>query len=182
MDGLKDLSIEPVARRSAAEPVIATEVPAVVFDRVSMAFDNNVVLNEISFSVRPGHMTMLLGASGSGKSVVLRLILGLLKPDSGTILVNGERVDTMSETQLMRVRDGIGMLFQESALFDSLTVADNVGYKLFSRTPSTSRHIRPRRRKAGWSSGRRIRAPWPSESSSCSRRRASTSRAMRRRC
>ena len=144
MDGLQDLSIEPVARRSAAEPVIATEVPAVVFDRVSMAFDNNVVLNEISFSVRPGHMTMLLGASGSGKSVVLRLILGLLKPDSGAILVNGERVDTMSETQLMRVRDGIGMLFQESALFDSLTVADNVGYKLFEAAELPADQVRQR--------------------------------------
>jgi phospholipid/cholesterol/gamma-HCH transport system ATP-binding protein len=73
---------------------------------------------------------MLLGASGSGKSVMLKLILGLLKPDSGIIRVNGLRIDTMTEAQLMHVRNGIGMLFQENALFDSLTVADNVGYRL----------------------------------------------------
>jgi phospholipid/cholesterol/gamma-HCH transport system ATP-binding protein len=77
---------------------------------------------------------MLLGPSGSGKSVVLKLILGLLKPDAGAIWVNGERVDTMSESELMHVRGGIGMLFQESALFDSLTVADNVGYRLAEET------------------------------------------------
>ena len=68
-------------------------------------------------------MTILLGASGAGKSVVLKLILGLLKPDSGMIHVNGNRIDTMSEAAMMQVRDDIGMLFQESALFDSLTVA-----------------------------------------------------------
>jgi phospholipid/cholesterol/gamma-HCH transport system ATP-binding protein len=75
-------------------------------------------------------MAILLGASGAGKSVLLKLILGLFRPDSGAIFINGERVDTMSEQELMRVRAGIGMLFQESALFDSLTVAENVGYRL----------------------------------------------------
>ena len=72
---------------------------------------------------------MLLGASGAGKSVVLKLILGLFRPDSGTILVNGQRVDRMSEHDLLRMRGDIGMLFQETALFDSLTVAENVGYR-----------------------------------------------------
>jgi len=105
-------------------------VPAIVFDRVSLAFDDNVVLSEVSFAVRAGTTLFLLGASGSGKSVVLKLILGLLKPDSGIIRVRGERVDTMSEQQLLQVRGDIGMLFQETALFDSLTVADNVGYRL----------------------------------------------------
>jgi len=106
------------------------DVPAIVFDRVSLAFDDNVVLSDISFAVRPGTTLFLLGASGSGKSVVLKLILGLLKPDSGVIRVRGERVDNMSEQQLLKVRGDIGMLFQETALFDSLTVADNVGYRL----------------------------------------------------
>jgi phospholipid/cholesterol/gamma-HCH transport system ATP-binding protein len=73
---------------------------------------------------------MLLGASGAGKSVVLKLALGLFRPDSGTILVNGERVDHLPEQELLRIRGDIGMLFQESALFDSLTVAENVGYRL----------------------------------------------------
>ena len=79
-------------------------------------------------------MNILLGASGAGKSVVLKLILGLLRPDAGTILVNGQRVDHMAERDLMRVRGDIGMLFQESALFDSLTVAENVGYRLYEET------------------------------------------------
>jgi len=107
------------------------DAAAVEFKDVSLAFDDNVILRGISFSVRRGHMTMLVGASGSGKSVVLKLILGLLKPDAGAILVNGTRVDTMTEDELLRIRADIGMLFQESALFDSLTVADNVGYRLF---------------------------------------------------
>jgi phospholipid/cholesterol/gamma-HCH transport system ATP-binding protein len=119
-------ALERAADRAADDP----DVPAIVFDRVSLAFDDNVVLSEVSFAVRAGTTLFLLGASGSGKSVVLKLILGLLKPDSGIIRVRGERVDTMSEQQLLQVRGDIGMLFQETALFDSLTVADNVGYRL----------------------------------------------------
>jgi len=97
---------------------------------VSLAFDENVVLRDVTFSVRTGSTLFLLGASGSGKSVVLKLILGLLKPDRGVIRVRGERIDNMSEQDLLKVRGDIGMLFQETALFDSLTVADNVGYRL----------------------------------------------------
>jgi phospholipid/cholesterol/gamma-HCH transport system ATP-binding protein len=107
---------------------------AVRFEHVALAFDDDVVLRDLSFRVPPGHMTILMGASGAGKSLVLKLILGLLKPDAGVIRVNGERVDTMTEREMIRVRDGIGMLFQESALFDSLTVGDNVGYKLYEET------------------------------------------------
>lgn len=106
------------------------ESAAISFENVSLAFDDNVVLSEVSFAVRPGSTLFLLGASGSGKSVVLKLVLGLLKPDSGIIRVRGERVDNMSEKELLRVRGDIGMLFQETALFDSLSVADNVGYRL----------------------------------------------------
>jgi phospholipid/cholesterol/gamma-HCH transport system ATP-binding protein len=102
----------------------------VEFDGVSLAFDDNVVLRDVSFIVPKGRMTIMLGASGSGKSVALKLILGLLRPDAGRILVDGHRVDQMSEQDLLRVRADIGMLFQESALFDSLTVAENVGYRL----------------------------------------------------
>jgi len=115
---------------SPSQPPAETEAPAITFEQVSLAFDDNVVLHDVSFSVRPGSTLFLLGASGSGKSVVLKLILGLLKPDSGVIRVRGERVDNMSEQELLKVRGDIGMLFQETALFDSLTVADNVGYRL----------------------------------------------------
>jgi phospholipid/cholesterol/gamma-HCH transport system ATP-binding protein len=123
---------------------IGSDLPVVVFDHVSLAFDDNVVLRDVSFSVRAGRMTILLGASGAGKSVVLKLILGLLKPDSGVIRINGERTDNMPEREMMRVRDDIGMLFQESALFDSLSVADNVGYKLAEETdmPADAVHHR----------------------------------------
>src|SRR5678816_1147855 len=103
---------------------------AVVFEHVSVAFGDHDVLSDINFSVARGSMMMLLGASGAGKSVILKLILGLLRPDTGAIYVNGDRIDNMSETELLRVRADIGMLFQESALFDSLTVSENVGYRL----------------------------------------------------
>jgi phospholipid/cholesterol/gamma-HCH transport system ATP-binding protein len=108
--------------------------PAVVFEKVSFAFDEHVVLRDVSFSVPKGGTKILLGASGAGKSVVLKLILGLLRPDAGMILVNGQRIDTMTEHDLLRARADIGMLFQENALFDSLTVAENVGYRLYEET------------------------------------------------
>jgi phospholipid/cholesterol/gamma-HCH transport system ATP-binding protein len=104
--------------------------PAVVFEHVSLAFGEHEVLRDVSFTVAKGSMMMLLGASGTGKSVILKLILGLLCPDAGTIHVNSERIDTMRETELLRIRADIGMLFQESALFDSLSVSQNVGYRL----------------------------------------------------
>jgi len=109
----------------------ASGEPVVVFDEVSLAFDEKVVLDKISFSLLPGHMKLILGASGAGKSTVLRLILGLLKPDGGEIWVHGQRVDQLSEAGLMNVRADISMVFQEGALFDSLTVRENAGYRLF---------------------------------------------------
>lgn len=109
-------------------------MPAVVFDRVSLAFDEHLVLQDLSFTVPKGRMTILLGASGSGKSVALKLVLGLIRPDAGRIFVNGRRVDDMSEHDLLSLRADIGMLFQENALFDSLTVAENVGYRLSEET------------------------------------------------
>jgi phospholipid/cholesterol/gamma-HCH transport system ATP-binding protein len=112
----------------------APVAPAVRFDRVWFAFDDHVVLNDISFSVPRGEMRILLGASGSGKSVLLKLILGLLRPDSGRILVDGLDLGEMREPALMHVRADIGMLFQEGALFDSLTVEENVGYRLYEET------------------------------------------------
>jgi len=117
---------------------------AVVFDRVSLAFDEHVVLRELSFTIPKGAMRMLLGASGAGKSIVLKLILGLLRPDSGTILVDGQRIDTMHERDLLRVRTDIGMMFQENALFDSLTVAENVGYRLYEESDMPDDEARAR--------------------------------------
>jgi phospholipid/cholesterol/gamma-HCH transport system ATP-binding protein len=116
----------------------------VVFDQVSFAFDDQVVLRDVSFTVPQGSMTILLGPSGAGKSVILKLILGLLRPDSGSIVVNGQRIDDMSEIDLLRVRADVGMLFQESALFDSLTVAENVGYRLYEETEMPADQVRAR--------------------------------------
>jgi phospholipid/cholesterol/gamma-HCH transport system ATP-binding protein len=104
--------------------------PAVMFENVSFAFDDHVVLRDVSFTVPAGSMRIMLGASGAGKSVILKLILGLFRPDSGRIAVHGSRIDDMRERDLLKLRGDIGMLFQESALFDSLTVGENVGYRL----------------------------------------------------
>src|SRR5512138_340473 len=110
-------------RPEAVEEILGPHgAPIVVFDKVSLAFDDNVILDQVSFALLVGHTKIILGASGAGKSTILRLILGLLKPDAGIIWVNGERVDDMTEQQLMQVRADLGMVFQEGALFDSLTV------------------------------------------------------------
>jgi len=114
-----------------APPLVNGEEPVIAFDRVSLAFDEKVVLTDISFTLLPGRMKVFLGASGSGKSTILRLVLGLLRPDAGRIWVLGRRTDTMSEVALMDVRAHLGMIFQEGALFDSLTVRGNVGYRLY---------------------------------------------------
>jgi phospholipid/cholesterol/gamma-HCH transport system ATP-binding protein len=90
-----------------------------------------VILRDVTFAVQKGHTKIFLGASGAGKSTILKLILGLLRPDSGTIWVLGQRVDQLSEDQMIKVREYIGMVFQEGALFDSLTVGENVGFKLY---------------------------------------------------
>jgi phospholipid/cholesterol/gamma-HCH transport system ATP-binding protein len=117
---------------------------AIEFDNVSLAFDDHVVLRELSFSVPKGSMRILLGSSGAGKSLVLKLILGLLRPDSGTILVNGNRITEMSELDLLKMRSDVGMVFQENALFDSLTVAENVGYRLYEETEMALDAVRAR--------------------------------------
>ena len=108
--------------------------PVVVFDEVSLAFDEKVILERISFELLPGHMKIILGASGAGKSTILKLILGLLKPDAGRIIVHGHEVHAMAESDLIEVRARLGMVFQEGALFDSLTVRENVGYRLYEET------------------------------------------------
>jgi len=105
--------------------------PIIVFDKVNLAFDEKVILREVSFTLQTGHSKIFLGASGAGKSTILRLTLGLLKPDAGRIFVNGEQIDNMREDALMQVRADLGMVFQEGALFDSITVRENVGYKLY---------------------------------------------------
>jgi phospholipid/cholesterol/gamma-HCH transport system ATP-binding protein len=104
--------------------------PVLVFDNVSIGFEGKKVLENISFTVSTGETRILLGPAGSGKSVLLKLANGLIRPDSGTITVFGEEINNMREEQLFELRGRIGMVFQESALFDSLNVEDNVAYRL----------------------------------------------------
>jgi phospholipid/cholesterol/gamma-HCH transport system ATP-binding protein len=153
--------------------------PAVLFDRVSFAFDEHVVLRDLSFTLPKGRMKVLLGASGSGKSIILKLILGLLRPDSGTIQVNGQQVEKMSEAGLLELRADIGMLFQESALFDSLTVAENVGYRLTEETDMAEAAVQQRVDEVlGFVGLHEYGARMPSELSGGQRRRVAIARAM----
>jgi phospholipid/cholesterol/gamma-HCH transport system ATP-binding protein len=170
-----------VAVRESAvlERPSSAERPAIVFERVSLAFDDKVVLRDISFSLLPGHTKIILGASGSGKSTILKLILGLLKPDSGGIWVHGSRVDRMPEAELMKVRANLGMVFQEGALFDSLTVAENVGYKLYEETDMPLDDVRRRVEEVlGFVRLSEHIDKMPSELSGGQRRRVAIARAM----
>jgi phospholipid/cholesterol/gamma-HCH transport system ATP-binding protein len=115
---------------SAARPASHPSGAAIVFDKVALSFGNNHVLRDVSFHLPFGETKALFGVAGSGKSTILKLALGLLKPDSGEIIVTGNNVTQMREQDLFALRAKIGMVFQESALFDSLTVSENVAYRL----------------------------------------------------
>src|SRR5215472_10954782 len=105
-------------------------VPAIEFKAVDLAFDDKTVLDKVDLTVRRGETKIVLGGSGTGKSTIINLVLGLLKPDSGRIFIDGEDITDFDEPELMRVRKKIGMVFQEGALFDSLSVYENVAYRL----------------------------------------------------
>ncbi|MBP7473924.1 MAG: ATP-binding cassette domain-containing protein [Pyrinomonadaceae bacterium] len=104
--------------------------PAIEFRNVDLAFDDQVILSDVSFCVGRGETRFVLGGSGTGKSTVIKLILGLIKPDAGKIFVEGEDITEFDDVELMRIRKKIGMVFQEGALFDSLSVYENVAYRL----------------------------------------------------
>jgi len=112
------------------QPPVTDAGPVVVFRNVTIAFDGPPVLDDVSFSIAPGETRVLLGPAGVGKSVLLKLVNGLLRPDQGSILLFGEEISHMPEQQLFPLRTRIGMVFQEGALFDSLSVRDNVAYQL----------------------------------------------------
>lgn len=105
-------------------------IPAIEFRDVHLAFDDRKVLNGLSFRVMKGETKIILGGSGCGKSTTIKLVLGLLKPDSGQVLVDGVDITHFNEPEMMKVRKNIGMVFQEGALFDSLSVYDNVAFRL----------------------------------------------------
>lgn len=105
-------------------------VPAIEFRDVELAFDDLVILNKVSFSLGRGETRLVLGGSGTGKSTIINLVLGLIRPDSGKVFIDGEDITELDDQEMMRIRKKIGMVFQEGALFDSLSVYDNVAYRL----------------------------------------------------
>lgn len=152
--------------------------PVVVFEGVSITFDIKPVLEDISFTVAPGETRVILGPAGCGKSVLMKLANGLLKPDTGSIKVFGHDVTTMRETDLYKLRARIGMVFQESALFDSLSVEDNVAYRLHEeKVPADEAHARVVEALKFVELEPAI-AKFPSELSGGMRRRVSIARAL----
>jgi phospholipid/cholesterol/gamma-HCH transport system ATP-binding protein len=114
----------------AAATATTNTGPAVVFDNVYLGFDEGDILRGVSFSVPARETMVLLGETGTGKTLTLKLAAGLLKPTRGSVHVLGQEVSTMSEKELLRLRERIGFVFQEGALFDSMTVGENVAYRL----------------------------------------------------
>ena len=167
------------SRFSAPPPPFAPGTVVIRFDEVSLAFDEKVILKKVSFELRAGQMKIVLGASGAGKSTVLKLILGLLRPDGGQIVVNDQRIDDMSEDALMEVRGDLGMVFQEGALFDSLTVRENVGYRLFEETDMPIADVDARVKEIlGYVGLAEYGGRMPSELSGGQRRRVAIARAL----
>ena len=121
---------DPSPRSRSEQAQAADTTPVVMFKNVSIAFDGPMVLDDVTFSVGPKETRVLLGPAGVGKSVLLKLTNGLLRPDQGSIQLFGEEISRMPEEQLFPLRMRTGMVFQEGALFDSLSVRDNVAYQL----------------------------------------------------
>jgi phospholipid/cholesterol/gamma-HCH transport system ATP-binding protein len=169
----------PSPTLTAAQILDLPGAPVIVFDRVQLAFDDKVVLRDLSFTLIKGHTKIILGASGSGKSTTLKIITGLLRADAGVVWVNGERVDQLTEQQMMAVRADLGMIFQEGALFDSLTVRENVGYKLYEETDLPIADIDRRVEEVlGFIGLAEFMHRMPSELSGGQRRRVAIARAM----
>jgi len=122
--------------------------PTIVFDDVGIAFEDNLVLDGVSFELQRGQTKILLGIAGSGKSTILKLALGLLKPDRGHIYVLGYDVTEMREQELFDLRRKVGMVFQESALFDSIRVRENVAYRFLEEKDLPAEEIEKRVREA----------------------------------
>jgi phospholipid/cholesterol/gamma-HCH transport system ATP-binding protein len=161
-----------LSNTSSSEPVIE-------FDRVRISFGGDPVLNDVSFSLEKNETKIVLGTAGSGKSVMLKLAMGLLQADEGTIRVLGEDITHLKEDALFPIRKQIGMVFQEGALFDSLTIGENVGY-VFERMPEVSAEEADQRVREAlrFVELEHTYDQYPSELSGGMRRRVSIARAM----
>ena len=135
-----------IEQRLPSEPDATADI--VVFENVSIAFDDKPVLDGISFRLGRGESKAIFGVAGSGKSTILKLALGLMKPDAGRIYVLGDDVTQMREEELFALRRRVGMVFQESALFDSLTVRENVAFRLLEEGQVSGEELERRVREA----------------------------------
>src|SRR5580658_9298091 len=166
-----------IEQRLPSQPDGATEI--IVFENVSIAFDEKKVLEGISFRLNKGETKAIFGVAGSGKSTILKLTLGLLKPDEGHIYVLGEDVTQMRENDLFDLRRKIGMVFQESALFDSLTVRENVAFRLLEEGNIPEEEVEKRVREAlSFVELEGTMDKFPSELSGGMRRRVAIARAI----
>jgi len=138
----------PAIAEQPTKPSRGSASIALEFENVSVAFENRQVLDGVSFQLRLGETKAIFGVAGSGKSTILKLALGLLKPDSGRIRLLGEEITEMSEDQLFVLRQRVGIVFQESALFDSLTVRENVAFRLLEEGNLPESEIEERVREA----------------------------------
>jgi phospholipid/cholesterol/gamma-HCH transport system ATP-binding protein len=163
---------------SEMEEFIATGGPVVEFDDVSIGFEGHEVLTNVSFTVAYGETRILLGPAGGGKSVLMKLANGLVEPDSGEIRVFGKSLQEMNQRQMFEMRAHVGMVFQESALFDSLNVEDNVAYRLEEECVDSA-EIRERVLEAlRFVELEHVIEKFPSELSGGMRRRVSIARAI----
>jgi phospholipid/cholesterol/gamma-HCH transport system ATP-binding protein len=156
----------------------ATQEPVIIFEDVSIAFDDNKVLDRLSFTLWHGQTKALFGVAGTGKTLVLKLAMGLIKPDSGRISVLGQEVSSMREHDLFALRRRIGMIFQESALFDSLNVEDNVSYRMSEEHVAPEECDRRAREALRFVELEHTMKLFPSELSGGMRRRVAIARAI----
>src|SRR6266581_6522219 len=173
------MAAPPTAVESPLRTTEQRQSPVIVFEDVSIAFESNSVLNGISFQLNRGETKAIFGIAGAGKSTILKLAMGLVKPDSGRIYVLGEDVTTMSEEALFELRRNIGIVFQESALFDSLTVRENVAFRLMEEHDVSDEEIERRVREAlSFVELEHTVDMFPSELSGGMRRRVAIARAI----
>jgi phospholipid/cholesterol/gamma-HCH transport system ATP-binding protein len=155
--------------------------PVLRFDHVTVRFEDEIALNDVSFEARAGDSRVILGAAGSGKTVLLKTALGLIKPDSGSVFIFGRDISRLNEQELFDIRSQVGMLFQESALFDSLTIEENVAYPLLNirSIECPKDQVRPRVEEAlRFVELEGTLLKFPSELSGGMRRRAAIARAV----
>ena len=173
------MAAPPTAIESPLKTTESSSSSVIVFDNVSIAFEDKTILDEISFQLTRGETKAIFGIAGSGKSTILKLTLGLLKPDAGHIHVLGEDVTQMSEESLFELRRKIGMVFQESALFDSLTVRENVAFRLMEEHDLSEDEIERRVRESlSFVELEHTVDMFPSELSGGMRRRVAIARAI----